>query len=41
MIEHVTPWWSNAITATQICSGVLALLCLAMLVFTKMKKKEN
>ena len=31
VIEHITPWWANALTAAQICSGVLAALCLAML----------
>ncbi len=41
VIEHITPWWANAITAAQICSGVLTALCLAMLVITKLKKKEN
>jgi beta-glucosidase len=41
VIEHVTPWWANAITAVQICSGVLAALSLAALVLSKMKKKEN
>ena len=41
VIEHITPWWANAITAAQYCSGVLAALCLVMLVLSKMKKKAN
>ena len=43
VIEHVTPWWATAITATEITSGVLAALCLCMLIVSKLnaKKKEN
>ena len=43
VIEHITPWWVNAINATQIASGALAALSLCMLVVSKLngKKKEN
>ena len=43
VIEHITPWWVTAINAVQICSGLLTLLCLAMLILSKLngKKKEQ
>lgn len=41
VIEHITPWWQTAITVTEISSGVLAAACFALLVASKLKKKEN
>lgn len=41
VIEHITPWWQMAITATVVCSGILTAACFAMLVVSKLKKKEN
>ncbi len=43
VIEHITPWWATAINVTEIVSGILAALCLCMLVVSKLnvKKKEN
>ena len=42
VIEHITPWWATAINATAVISGILAALCLCMLIVSKtnMKKKE-
>ena len=41
VIEHITPWWQTAITVTEISSGVLAAACFALLIASKLKKKEN
>ena len=41
VIEHITPWWATALNAAIICSAVLALLSLAMLIFTKVKTRKN
>lgn len=41
VIEYTTPWWQTAITAVEITSAVLALVCVSMLVATKLKKKED
>ena len=42
VIEHVTPWWANAIQYTIICSAVLAALCFILTCISKVlngKKK--
>ncbi len=41
VIEHITPWWATAINATIICSAILALLSLALLIFSKMKTRRS
>ena len=40
VIEHITPWWATALNVMTICSGVLALLCLAMLILSKIKSRK-
>ena len=40
-IVHVTPWWQNAIKGVLIGSGVLTILCLLMLIVSKLGKKDK
>ena len=40
VIEHITPWWATALNVLTICSGVLALACLAMLILSKIKSRK-
>ena len=38
---EITPWWETAIQAVVIASGVLTVLCGAMLVYSKLPKKKE
>ena len=40
-VVHVTPWWQNALTGAIIGSGVLTAGFAALLVLSKLKKKEE
>jgi beta-glucosidase len=40
-VVSITPWWQTAMKAIIAVFAVLDILCIAMLIRSKTKKKEN